>query len=96
MNQSNKFIQPICCLFQLVAMKMENWVGVNYAIFCGNTWRQFIAVKTLVYMKMWNTKFSISGPTRLKMSEPVTYYFFIKRHSFSPQTYIIPDNFPAI
>ena len=42
-NQSNKkFIQPVCYLLQLMATKMENRVGVNFAIFRCNPWRQFI------------------------------------------------------
>ena len=61
-----------------MAIKMENRVGLNFAIFRSNPWRQFtvlleICVKTLIYMKVWKTKFPIFGSIRLKISEPVTY-----------------------
>ena len=36
------FIQPVCYLLQLMATKKENRVGVNFAIFRSNPWRQFI------------------------------------------------------
>ena len=44
-NQSNEqLIQPVCYLFQLMATKMENRVGMNFAIFRSNPWRQFIVL----------------------------------------------------
>ena len=35
-------MQPVCYLVQLMATKMENRVGVNFAIFRSTPWRQFI------------------------------------------------------
>ena len=44
-NQSNKSLSNMyAILFQLMAMKMENRVGVNFAIFRSNPWRQFIVL----------------------------------------------------
>ena len=41
-NQSNDSLSKLCYLFQLMATKIENRVGVNLAIFRSNPWRQFI------------------------------------------------------
>ena len=43
MNQSNDSL-PACDLFQLMATKIENRVGVNFAIFRSNPWRQLIVL----------------------------------------------------
>ena len=62
---------------------METRVGVNllfFAVIIGANslcfWES--AVKTLIYMKMWKTKFPIFGSIRLKMLEPVTYNNIIR------------------
>ena len=49
MNQTNEslsnlYVQPVGYLFQFMATKMENWVGVNFEIFGSNPWRQFIVL----------------------------------------------------
>ena len=60
-----------------MATKMENLVGVYFAIFAvlgANSlcfWKS--AVKTLIYMKIWKTKFPIFCSIRLKISESVTF-----------------------
>ena len=61
-----------------MATKMENRVGVNFAIFRSNPWRQFIELLE-IYCKDTNihesveNKFQIFGSIRLKMSQPVSY-----------------------
>ena len=39
----NKSLSKLYALYsQLMATMMENQIGVNFAIFCSNPWRQFI------------------------------------------------------
>ena len=62
-----------------MATKMEDQVGVNFAIFRSNPWRQFIELlkiccKETNIHKSVETIFPIFGSVRLKMSEPVMRY----------------------
>ena len=58
-----------------MATKMENHVGVNFAIFRSNPWRQFIELhccKDTNIHEFVENKIPIFGSIRLKMLEPVT------------------------
>ena len=60
-----------------MATKMENRVGVNFAIFRSNPWRQFI-VHLEICCKDTNIHENVENKISdfwLKMSDPVTYSF---------------------
>ena len=75
--QSNKSLSNLYAIYSNLWQRRWKiglvWILLFFAVILGanslSFWKS--AVKTLIYTKVWKTKFPIIGSIRLKMSEPV-------------------------